>query len=367
MAQLEVPYLWAAKGRGGRLYWFYRRNKQRVPITSLEGERLAQGQQGFMEAWERIHASFEVKGKPLLIPGTLGHLIDGYRASSDYLDHKPATRKHYDWYLDPLKKQHGDRSVAKITREVVLKLRDDLKDTPSQANARLKVLSILMNFAYDRPATYRIPNGWRIPTRRIKRLKEGDGHRPWEEHEIKQFRECWRIGTCERTVFETYLNTGQRGGDIASMKREHRHKGEIYVSQEKTGARVSIPETRDLAVALVPWLASHDKEAFFPSRQGGGAIGKGRLWAILHDACGAAKLPADCKPHGLRYTFATRAIEAGVDHQTIESIVGHETLKMAKKYTAKRRKARLTVVRVDAALEQSGYLSREASENQPPI
>lgn len=367
MAQLELPYLWAAQGRGGRLYWFYRRNKQRVPITSLEGDRLSPGQQGFMEAYERIHASFEVKGRPAALLGSLGHLIEGYRASPDYLSLVKGSRAEYDRDLDYLKEHHSHRAISKITREVVIKLRDDIKHTPSQANKRLKVLNILMHFADDRPTTYRIPNGWRLPTRRIPRLEEGDGHRPWEEHEIRQFRDHWPIGTCERTAFETYLGTGQRGGDIAPMSRVHRHNGEIHVAQEKTNERVWIPEMRDVRVALEPWLASHDKLAFFPSRQGGGSISKSRLRDMLRDACQEAKLPPDCKLHGLRYTFATRCIEAGLDHQTLESIVGHATLEMAKKYTEKRRKARLTIVRVDAALEQSGYLSREASENHPQI
>jgi integrase len=47
--------------------------------------------------------------------------------------------------------------------------------------------------------------------------------------------------------------------------------------------------------------------------------------------------------HGLRYTFATRAIELGLDWQTIESIVGHKTAAMAFKYTQQRRQARLAI------------------------
>lgn len=369
MARLDLPYLWAAQGRGGRLYWFYRRAGQRVPIESLEGERLAPGQQGFMEAYERMHASFEAEGRPAALPGSLGHLIEGYRASPDYLSLAKASRRGYDRDLDYLKEHHGHRAISKITREVVIKLRDDLKEMPTTANGRLKVISILMHFADDRPTTYRIPNGWRLPTRRIPKLKVGDGHRPWEEHEIRQFRDYWPLGTCERTTFEAYLCTGQRGGDIAPMSRSHRREGLIYVAQEKSQGRerVWIPEMRDLSVALEPWLASHGKEAFFPSRQGGGSISKIRLRDMLRQACRDAGLPTDCRLHGLRYTFATRCIEAGLDHQTLESIVGHATLAMAKKYTEKRRKARLTVARVDAALEQSGYLSRETSENRPQI
>ena len=47
--------------------------------------------------------------------------------------------------------------------------------------------------------------------------------------------------------------------------------------------------------------------------------------------------------------FATRAIELGLDWQTIESSVGHRTAEMAFKYTEKRRRAQLAIITLDAA------------------
>jgi integrase len=54
---------------------------------------------------------------------------------------------------------------------------------------------------------------------------------------------------------------------------------------------------------------------------------------LMRAAMRAADLPDDCTLHGLRYTFATGAIELGLDWQTIESIVGHKTAEMTFKYT----------------------------------
>jgi hypothetical protein len=45
----------------------------------------------------------------------------------------------------------------------------------------------------------------------------------------------------------------------------------------------------------------------------------------------------------------SRAIELGIDWQTIERIVGHRTAEMAHKYTPKRRRARLAIATLDAA------------------
>jgi integrase len=68
----------------------------------------------------------------------------------------------------------------------------------------------------------------------------------------------------------------------------------------------------------------------------------------MRDAMREAVLPDECTLHGLRYTFATRAIELGLDWQTIESIVGHRRAEVAFKYTQQRRLARLAMVTLDA-------------------
>jgi integrase len=47
-------------------------------------------------------------------------------------------------------------------------------------------------------------------------------------------------------------------------------------------------------------------------------------------------------------TVSTRALELGLDWQTVESIVGHRTAEMAFKYTEKRRRARLGIATLDA-------------------
>ena len=64
---------------------------------------------------------------------------------------------------------------------------------------------------------------------------------------------------------EAFLNTGQRGADIAPMTRWQYFRGEIAVAQEKTKKRVRIPASRDLREALDPWLEQHDHVVLFPT------------------------------------------------------------------------------------------------------
>lgn len=164
-------------------------------------------------------------------------------------------------------------------------------------------------------------------------------------------------------LFETLLGTGQRGSDVIKMMRQHYRRGAISVKQMKTDIRVWITGLDDFTEVLEPWLTTHHHEPFFPVGKDHDPISGSYMRKLMRSAITMAGLPDTCTLHGLRYTFAIRAIETGLDHQIIESIVG--TLEMAFKYTEKRRKARLTVTTLNTALKQDRELRLQpARRNQ---
>jgi integrase len=359
MARVDLPYLWAAKGRRGHLYWFYRRNGLRIPITSPDGRRLSAGDQGFVAAYDRVHESFELPRREREQPsvGTVAHVIDDFLKCPEFNRLVEGTKANYRRQALWLKEHHGGRSFYDLPREAVLEMRDELQHTPSQANMLVKTIGRLLSHLEEHPLKFKLPTIWRSPLQRpIKPLKGGPGHRPWEEFEIVEFREKWPSGVRNRVAFEVYLNGGQRTSDVVKMRRDHYRDGEIYVGQTKTGEEVWIPVLDDLKPILDAWLASlpADEPYFFPSQKGG-HIGVGEMEKTMRRAMTAAGLPESRTLHGLRYTFAVRAIEFGVDHSSIEAIVGHRTLAMAIKYTEKRRKARFVARQLNEGLrEQSG-------------
>jgi integrase len=103
---------------------------------------------------------------------------------------------------------------------------------------------------------------------------------------------------------------------------------------------------------LDPWFEEHKHVVLFPTPTGR-PLKVDHMRHLMRDAIRAAALPDNCTLHGLRYTFATRAIELGLDWQTIESIVGHRTAEMAFKYTEKRRSARLAIATLDVARKRN--------------
>src|SRR5258705_4916889 len=61
-----------------------------------------------------------------------------------------------------------------------------------------------------------------------------------------------------------------------------------------------------------------------------------RNWLMvmtLRDAITAAGLPLDCQPHGLRKAAGRRLAEAGCSANEIMSVLGHQTLAEAERYT----------------------------------
>jgi len=290
-------------------------------------------------------------------PRSIEALIITYKASPEFKQLAPRTRRDYASYLERLRDHWGRLPVKGVERPHVLALRDKYSETPSVANYLVTVLRLLMSFAMDR--------GWRKdnPAIRPKRLKTGDGHRPWEEWELEAFSKHWAQNTEERLAFELLLNTGQRGIDVNLMVRNHYRSGRISVVQEKTGARVEIPVSVALRTVLDPWLAEHPNDLLLlPGKRGKGrGVDAFRHW--MSEAAVAAGLN-DVTTHGLRYTAATRLQELGLDWQTIADITGHETMEMARKYSEKRRRTTLAIAKLDAATgsAQKGIQERDGNE-----
>jgi integrase len=297
----------------------------------------------------------ETPSAPLIDPRSIEALIITYKESPEFKDLAASTRRSYIAYLDQIRALWGKLAAKGIERRHVFALRDKFADKPAAANYLVRVLRLLLSFAVDR--------GWRRdnPAQRPKRLKTGDGHRPWEEYEIERFRSYWPIGTEERLAFELLLNTGQRGGDVNAMVRTHYRQGFISVVQEKTGVRVDIPVSADLRAALDPWTDACPQGLLLLP----GARGKGRgIDAFRHWMSGSARSAglSGVTIHGLRYTAATRLAEIGLPWRDIADITGHQTAEMARKYSEKRRRVTLSIASLDKA---TGHKPRGARTRVP--
>jgi integrase len=326
MTRHDLAYLWAAKGRGGKLYWFYRRSGHRVPIVDENGQRLTPEHYGFLTAYERIHQSFNREEPQGVRPGTLAALIGLYKASPMYSELSQASKTAYRFHLDPLVEKHGTLSIKTVSTEFAEAMRDKMADRPAMANRRVSVLTILLNFAERRKLALGLPNYWRNPLSKIDKLKEGPGFRQWPDNVISAV-----VATASKEVrwmVQLALYTGQRPGDVLKMLWSDYDGQGIQVVQQKTGAKVWIPAHRDLQ-ALLDEIPKRALVILTTVR--------GRPWkrANYGEVVRAAVQAAGFKGytlHGLRKNATTRLLEAGCTTAEVQAITGHATIAMVEHY-----------------------------------
>lgn len=319
----KVPYVQRFEDRHGHVRFYFRRpGFKRAALPDPKDVK------AFFDAYSKANspdAALPAKQMtPRYVSGTMGALISEYLTSAEFKALKPNSRKAYQYVIRRLQ---GRKSVAMpvshLRRAHILRLRDELADTPGAANLVLSVVAVLMRFAIDRD--YRDDN----PAAGIRRFKGGTW-RSWTDHELAAFEKKFPPGTMAHLAFTLALYTGQRRGDLAAMDLAHRKGGRIRVIQEKTGAELWIPEHTDLAATLnkVPRKIGPILVA-----EKGKRFSADRLGAWFAEKIDEAGLPDDCVLHGLRKTAARRLAEAGCSTHEIMAITGHKSLGEVERYT----------------------------------
>jgi integrase len=304
-------------------FYFRRAGFKKVPLPGLPWSP------DFLLAYEMALAGQPIPvGSSRVKPGTLRALAASYFASPAFRTKRPSTQYTYHNVIDRLCQEHGDKRVALLRREHVVRLIAARADRPGTANALRSSLRALMQHAVE--------IGMRAddPTRDVRAVPvKGDGYHSWTEAEIAQFERHHRVGSRARLAFALLLYTGQRRSDVV---RQHIRGGTIEVKQVKTGREVWIPVHEELASIIAETGASN--MTFLVTDQGKpySTAGFGN-W--FRDQCRAASLHG-CSAHGLRKAAARRLAEAGATAHEISAITGHASLREVARYTeaADRRK-----------------------------
>jgi integrase len=314
------PYTNGFLDRYGKARWYFRRaGFKKVPLPGLPWSP------EFMAAYEQALA-----GQPALIgaertiPGTLRALAVSYFASPAFQTTRPSTQYTYRNMIDRLCAEHGDKRVALLQREHIIKLLAARARTPAVANLLRCSLRALMRHAVE--------IGMRAddPTRDVRKLPaaKSDGYHSWTEGEIEQFERHHPAGSRARLALALLLYTGQRRSDVIRMGRQHLSDNAICVRQVKTGREVWIP----VHEALAPVLASASDNLTFVLSDHGKPYTAHGFGCWFRNQCRAAGLDG-CSPHGLRKAAARRLAEAGCSTHEIAAITGHASLKEIARYT----------------------------------
>lgn len=336
MPATDLPFTYLAKGK----YWRFRHPRTgdvKLPGKPPEPE--------FMRRYTELR---EFAMRADAIPkGSFAWLIKQYRASEEFKALAPATQLDYGKTLDLIEKELGPEPYALTTRNMIKAVRDRYASKARKAHKIKQMVSCLYTWAADND---KVKAGYN-PAKEIKRLKRRGGVKEyvcWSEWEFDLF-----VANAIRPMITAAMlarYTGQRAEDIVRMVWTDFQGDVIRVRQSKTRAPLMIAchaKLRDYLNGIR--RERGDSMTILTSAKGLPYNANSLSSAIGRAVRAIDDMPADRSIHGLRYMAGADMEEAGCTVGEIESVLGHNTFKMALKYASQRLRAKAAAAKREAA------------------
>lgn len=251
---------------------------------------------------------------PALIEQALPDLIDG-KADETARQYRQCARRLQDVLAEFQPHQVTARHALKIHRTIE-------RDSPAVANRTLTVLSLVFDWALEEEVVDS------NPCVGLKRAVVPSRRRRITADELVRIRAAATPKL--RAIIDLCVLTGQRIGDVLTMRREHLRDDGIYVEQQKTGARLTVRWTPELRAAVEAAKGTHGAVPSLYVLKGN----RGRppsyrpVWRAWRAACKAAGV-ADANLHDLRAMSATEADAQGRD---ATRLLGHSDRRVTRRY-----------------------------------
>jgi integrase len=152
-------------------------------------------------------------------------------------------------------------------------------------------------------------------------------------------------GLRDLTLFVVGINAGLRISDLLNLtvgdvaeegKTKIKVKDRIVLREQKTGKTKNFPIGKSSAKVLTDYLSSRPNckpdAPLFPSRKGGGPIGRIQAYKILNAAARKVGIPGQIGTHTLRKTWGYHAYRAGYDLALIQQILNHSSQAITLRY-----------------------------------
>jgi integrase len=343
VAKTDLAFTYIAKGK----YWRFR-HKIVGDVALPHDPKVHWSQQPHQAAFAARYAELLAmveSGKARAAPSkkSFRWLIKAYQESEEFKALSDATQTDYVRTLRLLDEELGDVQFALATRAMLKAVRDDYAKTTRKAHKIKQMLSRLYSWAGEEDL---VPVGFN-PAADIKRLKRKGGDKEivvWSDAEVSMF-----LAACPdhiRTPVLIALYTGQRREDVVSMTWQQFQGDIVRVRQSKTHALLDIACHSELRRHLE---SLPKRGVVICTTRAGKAFTVNGLSQNLRTAVAKVKgMPNNRSIHGLRYAAGSRMEEAGCTVAEIESVLGHETFKMALKYASQRLRAKAAVEKMEA-------------------
>lgn len=330
MPRPRPPHLHREISRHGKPTWYVRVGKG--PRIRIKAEY---GSPEFEFAYQAALRGEDPAPGAKVSKGSLEWLWMLYRQTSTWTELSMATRKQRENIMRQVLKTGGNVPLSSITGKVIEQGIQRRK--PYAARHFVDTLHGMFKWAVKAQHVAVDPTAGRaVPKPRAK------GFPVWTEEELEHFERRWPRGTRERVMFDVFLYTGLRRGDVARLGKQHIRNGVITIDAEKTGTRVTIPVLPELEQTIA---AGPTGELAIVSSKKGQPIRKEVLGNLFKKACRAAGINKSA--HGIRKAAATRAANNGATVATLEAIFGWEGGQMAALYTRAADRRRLAAEHMD--------------------
>lgn len=236
----------------------------------------------------------------------------------------------------------AERDLSAITRDLITRYRNSINLSPTSINHHLGVVKQFVTdcrregILSDNPAEF---------VDKVKRRKSETPRRPFTQGELAAVLEACSPEWRSAVMFGIY--TGQRLGDILTMRWSSVQDGVLRFRSGKTGRQMQVP----IAAPLARHLANLPRDPIFihpglaklksstRSNQFAAILAKaGIRKAQPHRASSgngraAERAQNELSFHCLRHTTVTLLKEAGVPAAIVMEIVGHDSTEVSQAYT----------------------------------
>jgi integrase len=317
---------------GKKTYVYYRRGGVRLRIM-----REPDDAQGIRDEVARIERELAATGEATELKyefGTLGWLVECYKRDPEWWPENESTRKSYQRAFDAI---HASMKypLAVMTLPQIIRIRDEVI-FPTRgrwmANYVVTVLSVVFKFGHETGRTTTNPLAGRVRKRRkakgAKRV-----NRAWTEAERTTV--LAKAPDHVRLVLALAMCTGLRKADLFKATLSAIKDGEITIRTSKRDKLAKIPVHPLLAEAIAARPKS-DSVQIAVRRDGLPYTPDGfdTIWHRLRTGLEKDGLiDTGLTIHGLRHTFGTMLIEAGMDPDHVRRLLTHSNSAQTAEYT----------------------------------
>jgi integrase len=329
----EVPrprksYVQKERNRHGKTVWYFRRGdgpRVRLP-DPYESP-------AFNAAYIKALAGGTVDEETPTISKSVKWTIERYRQSSVFTKLAMSTRRVRERILLQIIAAAGDKPITAVNRASIVASRDKRADRPEAANAYVKTIRAVLDFAVSIEL---IPTN---PARDVKLIRnKTDGFHTWTIDEVALFEARHPVGTKARLALDIFLFTGLRRSDAVVLGKQHIRDGILSVRTKKTGKEVSLRLLPPLRQSIA---ATPTGDLTFIVTEFGKAFTSNGFGNWFRKRCEEAGVPGSA--HGLRKAAAVRAAENGATTEDLKAMFGWETSKQPDVYTKAANRAKIGI------------------------